>query len=352
MIWNGRDRRTVFLLGAGATRGALPHVLLNGKRIRAPLNSDFFKVAETFVRAHKRGFEARYDRIREVFRDEFPTRGRWPLGMEEAFSLLYVSKDFPEIFGALHGRRRRAGSRIEIEDFLRLTFAILTVIEANAGSETLYDRLAARLGPADCIVTLNYDTLLDSALARCSWDPSRGYGLIGGSSKCDLRVRPVKEVNLRGVKLLKLHGSLNWYVRGSFSNLAAVFAKKPTKVILSAKPRTNETRGFIRQIVPPIYGKFFGHNHWQVLWEQAHSEIVQAEALVVIGCSLIDTDFHLSGMLGHAVALRKRQNRKLQTLVVVNGTKVRRKWLRLLKGCYIRKESFPRFDAFAKKWLK
>lgn len=355
MIWKGRDRRTVFVLGAGATRGALSHVVFKGKRLHAPLNSDFFDVVETFVRANGNsgGFQARYDRIREVFRTEFPTRGRWPIGMEEAFSLLYVSKDFPEIYGPRRGRHRQAGSRKEIEDFLRLTFAILSAIEARAESTTLYDKLVAKLGQEDCLVTLNYDTLLDSALVRAGWNPTQGYGIIGGANKIRWQMpRPIASALLKKVRLLKLHGSLNWYVRASYDQLASVFEKKPNKVVISQRPRTNETKGLIRQIVPPIYGKFFGHNHWQRLWHLAHKELLGAELLVVIGCSLVDTDFHLNGMIGHAVAVRKKQGRKFDGVLVVNGTKIRRKWLRLLKGSYVCKQGYRRFAGFADTCLK
>ncbi len=354
MIWKGRDRKTFFILGAGATRGAFTHALLNRKRIRAPLNSDFFKVVETFVRAQKNhgGFRARYERIRKVFKDEFPTRGRWPIGMEEAFSLLYVSKDFPEIYRAPQGRHRQAGSRREIEDFLRLTFAILTVIESKVATDTLYDRLVANVGPQDCIMTLNYDTMLDSALVRSGWNPARGYDIGGASSKIEWRMKkPAAVARLRDVKLLKLHGSLNWYVRASYDELSAVFQKKPSKIVISQLPRTNETQRFIRQIVPPIYGKFFGHSHWQRLWDTAHKELVSAELVVVIGCSLVDTDFHLHGMIGHAIAVRKKHRRMLDAAIVVNGTTVRRKWLRLLKGSFLTKEQFRRFSGFAEAYL-
>src|SRR5207249_13322 len=110
-----------------------------------------------FVRAQDRGgFRARYRRIREVFREEFPTRGRWPLPMEEAFSLLFVSKDFPEIY-VRRGRRRQAGTRKEIEDFLRLTFGILSAIEVEVNPDNLYAKLASKLETGDKVLTLNYD---------------------------------------------------------------------------------------------------------------------------------------------------------------------------------------------------
>jgi hypothetical protein len=353
MDWGGQDRRVVFILGAGATRGALPHVVINRKRVKPPLNSDFFKIVETYIRARGQtgGLAKRYSRLRNVFRNEFPTRGRWPIGMEEAFSLLYVSKDFPEIYGTRRGRRRHAGSRVEIEDFFRLTFALLTAID-RAGPGTLYDDLVNHLGPKDSLVTLNYDTLLDSALVRAGWDPTVGYGIVGGGRKVKLRWKaPKKAARFADVRLLKLHGSLNWFVRGSFDDLSVVFRKKPSQIFVTQQHRNNERSGFVRQIVPPIYGKFFGHNHWQVLWDRAHQSILGAEIIVVIGCSLVDTDFHLQGMIGHAVAARKKAGQRFRAVALVNGTKTRRKWLRLLKGSFSAKSEYPTFAAFARKHL-
>ena len=355
MIWNGTQRKTIFMLGAGATRGAFSHVRVRGKTIRAPLNWDFFNVVKAFVDAHgdHGGCAQRYERVRRVFRDEFPTRGRWPIGMEEAFSLQYVSKDFPEIYVPRRGRHRKAGSRREIEDFLRLTFGILSAIEEKVDPHNLYRRLVSHLTPGDTILTLNYDTLLDSALVEAGWDPAKGYGLIGGSGKIRwTRPRPAAAATLQDVKLLKLHGSLNWYVRGSFANLTQVFEKKPSKILVSQKPRVNEFQQYVRQIAPPIYGKFFGHKHWRTLWATAHEELVNTEVLVIIGCSLVDTDFHLGGMLSHAVKIRKEQNNRFTKVVAVDRTKVRRKWLRLLKGCVASQKSYKWFDHFANNHLK
>lgn len=354
MIWKGNARRTVFILGAGATRGSFRHVLVNGKRIQAPLNGDFFKVAERFVRAHgtKGGLQGRYKRIRNVFRDEFPTRGKWPIPMEEAFSLLYVSKDFPEIYVPRHGPHRVAGTRREIEDFLRLTFGILSAIEDRVPPDNLYARLVSSLQPGDTILTLNYDTLLDSALVNAGWDPTHGYALIGGNAKITwTRNEPEPAEALAGVKLLKLHGSLNWYVRGSFKKLARIFETKPTKVLISKRPRTNEYSGLVRQIVPPIYGKFFAHRHWRQLWSVAHAALIDAEALVVIGCSLVATDFHLTGMLSHAMKQRKSEDNPFDLVVAVDRARVRRKWLTLVKGCSGTKLHYPTFSQFAKRHL-
>ena len=352
MKWKGVQRNTAYLLGAGATRGAFKDVLINRKHVRAPLNGDFFTVMDAFTHAREdwSALRARYTRIRKAFHTEFPTRGRWPLSMEEAFSLLYVSKDFPEIYGHGPGRQRPAGTRREIEDFLKLTATLLTGIEETLPGATNYDRLAASLGPNDTLITLNYDTLLDSALARLGWNPATGYDLTGSKKKVHWPTQPTANPHdLRSVKLLKLHGSLNWHVRASYANIQRVFEAKPTRV---TPPRINDVKGCIRQIVPPIYGKFFANNHWRRLWYSAHKALLECECIVVIGCSLVDTDFHLTGMLSHAVTLRKKGGNPFRLVALVNGTTARRKWERLLKPASLAFLHYPTFERFGNEHLE
>lgn len=343
MLFAGRDRRTVFLLGAGATRGALKHVLLNKKRVKPPLNSDFFQVAATYGRAHgKRSATARrVQRLLKAFKTDIPIRGT-PT-MEEAFSLLYVAKDFPDIYGAARGRRLTAGYRRDVEDFLVLTSDLLRDVD-RLSPITAYDQLVRQLGSGDQIITLNYDTLLDSALVRAGWDPKRGYGLGITSSKIQWRPVGVEGADrLRNVKLLKLHGSVNWHVKGAYSTLRRVFETKPTRV---TQPRSNDIGGCIRQIIPPVYGKVFQHKHWQLLWKQAYRELAAAEVLVVIGSSLIDTDFHLRALLSRMASKRKIEQSPLYALVLVDKARVRRKWRRVFRGRFKKEMTFRTFQAF------
>jgi hypothetical protein len=147
--------------------------------------------------------------------------------------------------------------------------------------------------------------------------------------------------------LLKLHGSLNWLVRGTYKDIQKVFDAKPSRVNLSVKPGSNELGGFIRQIIPPIYGKFFHHPHWQKLWHTAYDSVVDADMIVVIGCSLVDTDFHLRGILSRAIREKKRSGKKFSVSVLVDNLTIRRKWERLLKGRVHRKFTFKKFANFA-----
>jgi len=350
VIVKERNVKTVFLLGAGATRGAVKHVIVNRKRVKPPLNSDFFKIAETYAKAKgKDSVDAgRLARLKRVFKDEIPVKGL-PT-MEEAFSLLYIAKDFPEIYRKGPGKKPAPGNRKEIEDFLYLTFDILALLGRHADDETGYDRLARKLGSDDTIISLNYDTLLDSSLAQRGWSPKNGYRLGGGKRKVEWEPDQTdNKTPLAGVSLLKLHGSINWFVRGSYAGLSKVFSSKP---VLVSSPRRNEIKGRIRQIVPPIYGKIFEHGHWRKLWTNAFQELCEAELFVMIGCSLIDTDFHLRALISRVAKHRKESGQPFKRAILVADTRTRRKWQRALKGCCRTTAGFPRFETFLKKELK
>jgi hypothetical protein len=350
MIWAGHDRRTVFILGAGATRGALGHVTINRKRIKPPLNGDFFRVAKTFVSAHAEssGLRGRYTKLRKALKDEFKLKG--DPQMEEAFSLLYVSKDFPGVFGSGRGRRPQPGTRKEISDFLTITFGMLAALDGTKSRVALYDQLAGSLGSRDAVITLNYDTTLDSALVRAGWDPRAGYGLLGGKNKVKWHVsRANLSPHLSGVRLLKLHGSVNWFVRGSYGRLSQVFDKKPAVV---TKPRRNERAGHIRQIVPPIFGKFFSHKHWGKLWLQAFADLCEADLVVVIGCSLVPSDFHLRALVQRAATVRKKSGSQFHRGIFVDKAKVRRRWQKALSGAVNQVEAFSNFASFSKRHLR
>lgn len=340
------SHRTALILGAGATRGSIRHVLINNKRLKPPLNFDFFKVAETYARAKGAGSadDKRLKRLLRVFKSELPLR-RVP-SLEEAFSLLYVAKDFPQIYRDRPGRKVRAGESREVDDFLSLLTSILAELDERAPSSA-YDRLATVLEDGDTVLTLNYDTCLDSALRRHGWDPRVGYRLVGGATK-------VKWADGNGgipapldVSLLKLHGSVNWWIRGN--DLASVFNKKP---VLVTGPRQNNLTGYLRQMVPPIYGKVFTHDHWRKLWQNAFDALCEAEVVVVVGCSIVDTDFHLQGFLRRVVQVRKKSENPVKLLVTADRARIRKRWTSLLGPVVKRHQPYPSFEGLLSKGLK
>jgi hypothetical protein len=223
----------------------------------------------------------------------------------------------------------------------------LTLLDEEAELPTAYDRLASKLTDGDTAITLNYDTMLDSALYRRGWNPKVGYMIAGNAEKKITWESPDIDPPL-DVELLKLHGSVNWFVRGTASKLQKVFESKPVKI---TAPRMNGMAGFIRQIVPPMYGKIFEHAHWQRIWTRSFKALCDAEVLVVIGSSLIDTDFHLRALLSQVARTRKKQSNKFKYICLVDRTQVRNKWRRVLRGSYVKLLTDKNFEQFLQNRL-
>lgn len=351
MRWRGAERRAAIILGAGATLGAIGTVLVKQRHISPPLNCNFFSIAEAFAKTQSSAYRERLKRLKRFFAQGYGIRGQWPLPMETAFSRLYAAKDFPAIYTSGAGRRPQGGRQREVEDFLRLTTSLLCAIERSIkDGQNGYDGLVSSLGGDDCLISLNYDTALDSSLIRAGWRPEKGYGLaIGkGRFKWTMQNKPHLSQRLACVRLLKLHGCSNWYVRTNrhHKSVEKIFTSKPSKVIVSATPKINEPGAMLRQIVPPIYGKFFAHDHWKALWTKAYEALVKSELLIVIGCSLQESDFHLWGTIRHAAQTRKSATKPFHEVIVVDKKGARERWRGLLAGCA------PKFNANFTKFEK
>ena len=127
-----RSQRAAFILGAGASRGALAHVLVNNKRIKAPLNSDFFKVAHTYARA--RGATSadarRFERLKAIFKTDLPAK--WPPLRWRPRSACSTRPKTSRIFYTSRpGPKPDPGERRELEDFLSLLFDVLNALDQD-----------------------------------------------------------------------------------------------------------------------------------------------------------------------------------------------------------------------------
>jgi hypothetical protein len=124
------------------------------------------------------------------------------------------------------------------------------------------------------------------------------------------------KVGTTNIKLLKPHGSLNWYAKSYSWNLEKVLASRGiSQVIVSPIPPANEKprMRLTRLFIPPLYTKFFSNRLWRKLWTEVYRQIKQTERIVVVGCSLIETDFHLRSIIAKALSDRKK---KLKEIVI------------------------------------
>jgi hypothetical protein len=133
------------------------------------------------------------------------------------------------------------------------------------------------------IVSFNWDLLLDKTLF--------GSELNKGSYGFD--------ASHLGTRLLKPHGSLNWYEHksGRFLSKDKVFnlVGEGSSQILSFKPFRavkSDKRDYMPLIVPPIYTKTFDKELFSHIWREAVSVLSVATEVRFFGYSLPDADFH------------------------------------------------------------
>lgn len=269
--------------------------------------------------------------------------------MEEVFNVLFMSKDMPRIFSR-RGKPRRLGYRREIQDFISVVVGVLRYVQENPKHRNGIDhhrRLAASLDPGDTLISLNYDTVLDNALADQGWNPRFGYGFQLTGDKIRIVDTYPTDRALRDVLLLKPHGSLNWFTKGSVKNYERLLLRRrPPQVQMTRVPKANVRAGFVRLFIPPLYVKFFSNPFWRRLWDRSFERLIQAEALVIIGCSLIETDFHLRSIMGSALSRRRRKFKRI--VIVEPSPRVRRELKSFLRGRGDGTTIYPDFTAFIK----
>lgn len=180
----------------------------------------------------------------------------------------------------------------------------------------------------DVIITTNYDLLLDHLLDSADlWSPlGNGYG-------CAIEVDNFKnekiKQNLKNIRLLKIHGSFNFFqqelVSGGMSELISVlvnerhpdyldrhdlFSKSAKYIQLGVDSRAEN----LRAIVLPTYIKPFAPNRTAMkIWHEAQEAMRHASVVSIIGYSFPEPDQMMSFLMSCPDANEfSREGRKLK----------------------------------------
>lgn len=175
----------------------------------------------------------------------------------------------------------------------------------------LYDQMASeRMKPGDVVITFNYDLACERSLRSARlWEISDGYGF-------DIRLDAIPPSK---VKMLKLHGSTNWFVpvlggrRGFFQLGPDAHPSRP--VILF--PQDFEFLSYSRELCDPLcareskpgirpaiitltrHKRFYDETSlgvheleefWRDIWTQAECALQSSEKIVIIGYSMPTAD--------------------------------------------------------------
>ena len=313
---------TVFVLGAGATRGC-SFVKATVDPCLPPLDRDFFAQLQRVQNAKHREL---IDRLLEGVVSIFGTN--FSVGMEEVFTTLEHTIRMLKVTGD-----NRAFDRARLQNLLvDLRQAVAAVLEdsltprtatggsAQRGEECKHHaRLVADvLEPRDTIISFNYDCVADRALQERGsgkWNARYGYALPLGPGGRRLvghdRWQPDSPATRENsIHHLKLHGSLHFRLDG-------------TTITLKQRPYTVQHGKLKFEIIPPLWDKRYDEGFFSELWKGAAEALGRAKRLVVVGYSLPPTDLHATALFRTAL---KREG--LRSLVVVNPSSEDRRQIR------------------------
>ena len=193
---------------------------------------------------------------------------------------------------------RGVESPFNVKDAIRDFFWSLRSKDAPGYSAFAKNRVA----PGDVILTFNYDLALERELKlEKMWEVWDGYGFPIGE----------KTAPSSKVKVLKLHGSVNWHgllfgghfswVNGSLGSRPVIWGREFK--FLGYPEGTNdplaETGSYTDAFILPTYSKkfyveaSFGKEwvpFWDSIWNQAEDALRKADEILVLGYSLPPAD--------------------------------------------------------------
>jgi hypothetical protein len=174
----------------------------------------------------------------------------------------------------------------------------------------------------DAIISLNYDLLLEKAIAVSPTDMriSVGRQLTPGSLAplYDLPTDKFDEPSenqkaVCRIKLLKLHGSANWNWCQSCQRIRVLSFDSSS--VTRTSPSCSCGKQMSRLIVPPAWNKEEYLPLLRSVWQSAFRALSEAQRIWIIGYSMPASDKFFQYLL----ALSQRRNKHLDQVVIVNS---------------------------------
>jgi hypothetical protein len=263
----GKERKTLVLLGAGATRGA--SFVATDAAVTPPLDADFFQVLQMSETGRIGEARELLDHVRRVYGPGLD------VGLETVFNNLDAARTFHDEFHVGRGRRLQQPGRLI--DALRTVLPRL-LGESISGPCAFHAILASHLRVGDAVISLNYDCVMDQALSHSAgfrFDPERGGYSLPVEAGAEQWRRAGRGRRPQGsILLLKLHGSLNW----DGPDVPLRLRADPYQVVAE------------NVIVPPLTNKPVTTEPFKSVWLEARRAVKSMRRLIVIGYSLPAAD--------------------------------------------------------------
>lgn len=175
-------------------------------------------------------------------------------------------------------------------------YLYLTLINDNANKKLLDKIFDVFLNKCSAIITFNYDLIVEKYLYRNKiWFPRDGYGFIPIRLP---KISPPYLHQLSQIKILKMHGSLNWEPSSLYqSNFQLKWFDDDNNYFFPGYLENEEKRNFRYQgafssdgWILPSWIKQFSYNEIIQVWNQAFKFLNMAEEVIFIGYSMPKAD--------------------------------------------------------------
>ncbi len=277
---------TVYVLGAGATRAMAPKVPLNDDLLPGILQRNERDICQFL-----------YDFYRFSSEEGLPP-------IEDVLSQI----DF-----AIN-ENRPISSRYTVEKMrdLRKDLILNICDVVRGGKDVDFTQAVKTMQPfiqnipdSDCIVSLNYDLVTDTAIRSAhNWQyVDYGYPI----RKAITHDNSVAQINEHApLKLYKLHGSLNWLFCPLCRAVDSVDGHVSGEHYISDSNMRDVTHcpvcgvAYEQVIVTPSFLKSYDNLYIAYMWHQAELMLSQADEIVFIGYSMPDADMVLRCMFRRA----------------------------------------------------
>ncbi len=299
--------------------------------------TDAFVSMQNATNVTPAGIQAEISEIlREFWRDVFAYTGGTAPSFEDHFTLLDLAANAGHNLGKKYSPAKlRAIRRLS----LHRVFEILdSRYRENDSIRQLVNQLAE--GRNNAIVSTNWDIVVEKHLQQQPYTYKLRMGLIPKQGKL---------ASMKGMPLLKLHGSANWAYCDSCRRLFTYEATDGkgalhSWVLLEARDfatlgrssdeidrhfNSERERPSCRSCNAPLsarvatfsYGKAMGYFQFQAVWDHALWELRRAKTWMFIGYSLPDADFQLRHLLKTAQLARKKAPKIVVVLRPESGAK-------------------------------
>ena len=328
-----KKTETVYLLGAGASRGS---------RHRLPLMGEFFTYES--LRANS------YSNLRRAIRTAFPRTSLNRLNLE--WVLTYLDLTLSPVGNRWGGRSvstersQFAEARRELEKYI---VDRLKVDETMKTPCEIHVALVRALEYRDTVLTLNYDLIMDRAFYSCG--DGRLNGLLhltsipafqGGEP---MAPRPGE---IDPGLYIKLHGSIDWATcprpecgnHEHFGDMRQAGWERHVRV--GAPCRRCGTALELAIVTPSLIKEFDRMPKLALLWNAAHRALGRCTRLVISGVSFAPSDSALRWLIQHSLVGSQRLE---EVILVTRDDWAFRQLKGLLPGLTIRrrKSSFQQW---------